>query len=169
MNAHSTETRQAFSLTPTMDFSNLWKPCYRFPHACFHKVSSLKWLAAIGSHCLDSRCIACLHAKCLRSAVTCGKTPATVTLSEPLKIFAVFCYAIKTNTAIRSRVSQLASAGKGSDMSELQADHGMTLEQWTWLLCSVSVILANKLSLQELHQLIGIKLLTFAFLEIFSP
>jgi len=54
-------------------------------------------------------------------------------------------------------------------MSELQADHVMTPEQWTWLLCSVSAILANKLSLQEFHQLIGIKLLTFAFLQIFSP
>jgi len=41
----------------------------------------------------------------------------------------VFCYAIKTNTAIRWRVSQLASAGKGADMSELQADHGLTPEQ----------------------------------------
>jgi len=88
-----------------------------------------KWLAAISSDSLDSRCIAYQHAKCLRSAVTCGKTPATVTLSEPLKIFPVFCYAVKTNTAIRSRVSQLASAGKGADMSEMQADHGMTPEQ----------------------------------------
>jgi len=135
----------------------------------FTKYQANKWLAAISSDCLDSRCIACQHVKCLRSAVTCGKTPATVTLSEPLKIFAVFCYAIKTNTAIRSRVSQFASAGKEADMSELQADYGMTPEQWTWLLCSVSVILANKLSLQELHQLIGIKLLTFAFTEICNP
>jgi len=49
-----------------------------------------KWLAAISSDCLDSRCIACQHAKCLRSAVTCGKTPVTVTLSEPLKILQCF-------------------------------------------------------------------------------
>jgi len=36
-------------------------------------------------------------------------------------------------------------------MSELQAQHCMTSEQGTWLLCSVSVIPANKLSLQELN------------------
>jgi len=35
-----------------------------------------------------------------------------------------------------------------------------------WLLCSESVILANKLSLQELNQIIGIKLLATGFLEI---
>jgi len=39
-----------------------------------------------------------------------------------------YCYAIKTNSrTIRSRLSQPASAGKGRDMSELQAHHCMTL------------------------------------------
>ena len=70
-------------------FSNLWKPCCRFTHWFFIKYQA-KWLAAISSDCLDSRCIACQHAKCLRSAVTCGKTPVTVTLSEPLKILQCF-------------------------------------------------------------------------------
>ena len=51
---------------------------------------------------------------------------------------------------IRWQVSQPASAGKGAVMSELQAHHRMTSEQWTWLFCCVSVIPANKLSLQEL-------------------
>jgi len=42
-------------------------------------------------------------------------------------------------------------------------------EQGTWLLCSVSVIMANKLSLQELCQItIGIMLLTSGFIEIFG-
>ena len=36
-------------------------------------------------------------------------------------------------------------------MSELQARHCMAPEQGTWLLCSVSVLPANKLSLQELN------------------
>jgi len=58
--------------------------------------------------------------------------------------------------------------GKGADMSELQAQHCMTLEQWTWLLRSVSVALANKLLLQEINQLIGIELLASNFLESFS-
>jgi len=53
------------------------------------------------------------------------------------------------------------------DTSELQAHHCMTPEQWTWLLCSVSVIPANKLPVQELNQLIVIKLLISAFLEMF--
>jgi len=59
-------------------------------------------------------------------------------------------------------------AGKGADMSELQAYHCKTPEQWTWLLRSVSVIPANKLSLQEINQLIGIELLTSNFIESFS-
>jgi len=59
-------------------------------------------------------------------------------------------------------------AGKGADMSELQAQHCMTPEQWTWLFRSVSVVPANKLLLQEINQLIGIELLTSNFLERFS-
>jgi len=39
-----------------------------------------------------------------------------------------YCYAIKTNSRTTSSgLSQPASAGKGKDMSELQANHGMTL------------------------------------------
>jgi len=56
-------------------------------------------------------------------------------------------------------------AGKGVDMSELQAQHVMIPEQWTWLLRSVSVVPATKLLLQEINQLIGIELLTSNFLE----
>ena len=40
-------------------------------------------------------------------------------------------------------------AGKGADVSELQAPHCMTPEQWTWLLCRVGVVPVNKLLLQE--------------------
>jgi len=53
-------------------------------------------------------------------------------------------------------------------MSELQAQHCMTPEQWTWLLCSVSVVPANTLLFQEINQLIGIERLTSNFLESFS-
>jgi len=59
-------------------------------------------------------------------------------------------------------------AGKGADMSELQAQHCMTPKQWTWLLCRVSVVPENKLLLQEINKLIGIELLTSNFLESFS-
>ena len=77
-----------------------------------------------------------------------------------------YCYAIKNNSG--TVCSQVASAGKGADVSELQAQHCMTTEQWTWLLCNVSVIPANILSLQELNEIIGIKLLTLRFLEILA-
>jgi len=59
-------------------------------------------------------------------------------------------------------------AGKGADMNELQVQHCMTPEQWSWLLCCVSVVPANKLLLQEINQLIGIELLTSNFLKSFS-
>jgi len=59
-------------------------------------------------------------------------------------------------------------ADEGADMSELQAQHYMTPEQWTWLLCRVSVVVANKLLLQEINQVIGIELLTSYFLQNFS-
>ena len=42
------------------------------------------------------------------------------------------------------------------------------LEQWTWLLCRVSVAQTNTLSLQGLTQLIGTKLLISRFQEIFA-
>jgi len=37
------------SLTLTMDFSNLWKHCYRFTHASFHKVYNYTWITAIST------------------------------------------------------------------------------------------------------------------------
>jgi len=49
--------------------------------------------------------------------------------------------------------------------SELQAHHCMTPEQWTWLLCSASVIPENTVALQKFNQSIGIELLTSCFLE----
>jgi len=47
----------------------------------------------------------------------------------------------------------------------------MTPEQRTWLKCSGSVIPANKLSMQDLNQLIGIELLIQVFYKIliFTP
>ena len=53
--------------------------------------------------------------RCLRSAVTCVKTPTTVTWSESLKICCqCYCCVI------------------GADMNELQAHYSMIREQWTW-------------------------------------
>jgi len=59
---------------------------------------------------------------------------------------------IKTDSeTTRSQVWQLTPAGKGADMSKLQAQHYMTPEQSTWLLCRVSIVSANKLLLQEIN------------------
>jgi len=52
--------------------------------------------------------------------------------------------------------------------SGTSSHHCITPEQRTWLVCSVSVIPVNKLSWQELDQLIGIKLLTSRFLKKFG-
>jgi len=70
---------------------------------------------------------------------------------------------------MRSQVSQPASVGRGTDMSELQADHFMVQEQWTWLLCSYECQTGKKnLSFKEINHVIGIKFLTIYFLEIFG-
>jgi len=66
---------------------------------------------------------------------------------------------------IRTQVSQPASAGSGADMCELQAQNCMTLQQWTQLLRSVTVIPENKTAIARIK---SIKLLTSSFLEIFG-
>jgi len=88
---------------------------------------------------ISIRCISCQ--KCLRSTVTCGKTPTMVNSRKTLKI----CHAIVTHETLKSnsrticsRVSQPAFAGKWTETGELQAHHCMTPEHWTWLLYSVS-------------------------------
>jgi len=66
---------------------------------------------------------------------------------------------------IRTQVSQPVSAGNVADMSELQAQNCMTPQQWTRLLCSVSVIPENKTVIERIKL---IKLLTSGFLQIFG-
>jgi len=76
-------------------------------------------------------------------------------------------YGIKPNSGtMRTQVSQSAYVLKRADVNELQAHRCMTPWQWTWFLCTVSVVPANKLSFQELNQIIGIKLLHSGFLDI---
>jgi len=107
--------------------------------------------------------------RCLGSIVTCGKTPTTATWSAPEPLKNCCLYTIKTNSKTnRSHVSQPASASKVALMNDLEAHHCITPEQWTMLLCNVSFISASKLSVQELNQFTGIKLLTSSFLEIFD-
>ena len=68
---------------------------------------------------------------------------------------------------MRSQIRQRESAGEGVEMSELQAHHCITPEQWSLLLCSVSAIPVNKVLLQELNRLIGIKMPASDFLKSF--
>ena len=143
-----------------MDFLNLLKHCYRLTRASFHKV----WMyvsyryqhVTVSLHYLPKR---------LRWTVSCNKNACYSNIKWTFTdLLPCYCYTIKTNSrTIRSRLSQPTSAGKGGDMSELQAHHCMTLQLWTWLLCSVSFIQAKKLSLQESNQLIGIKIPTSGF------
>jgi len=62
----------------------------------------------------------------------------------------------------------LLYTGKAADMSEMQTHHCTTPGQWTCFLCTVGVIPANKLSMQELNQFIGIELLASGLLEMFG-
>jgi len=64
---------------------------------------------------------------------------------------------------IRTQVSQPASAGNVADMSELQAQNCMTLQQWTRLLCSISVISENKTDITRIKPIS-----TSGFLTIFG-
>jgi len=118
-------------------------------------------LTAINSHC-----IAALHylPRRLRSKVARSKTPTTVTWSEHLKIWGYVFVVQYRPTTNRSQVSQPASAGQEANMSH----HCMTPQEWTWLSCSVWVISANKLSSQEVDQLIGIDCWLQVFKKIFA-
>jgi len=67
--------------------ASLAQQCLFFVHASFYTAQyKTTKLTTISSHCL-----AAFSARCLRSTVTCGKTPTTVT--EPLKIC---CHVIVT-------------------------------------------------------------------------
>jgi len=84
--------------------------------------------------CKEGNCLAALLAK--MSMFNCymqqSKTPAChVNLKGIFEgLLPCYCYATKANSrTIRSRVSQLASAGKGEDISELKAHNCMSPKQ----------------------------------------
>jgi len=94
--------------------------------------------------------------RCLRSTVTCGKTPTTVTWSEPFKIC---CRVIVITKLLASLATCLCRQSSGHEWTAklITACH----KQWSFitachqnrLLCSVCVIAANELSMQELNRL----------------
>ena len=97
---------------------------------------------------LSSELTVALHY--LRSTLACSKTQ-----SEPVKIH---CHVIVTqwNTAVEQFARKFRNlplqTGKAAGMSELQTHHCTSPGQWIWFLCTVGVIPANKLSMQELNQ-----------------
>jgi len=100
----------------------------------------------------------------LRSTVSCNKTPATVFKVNLCRFVAMLLLRNKDqqqNNPLATFAIHLCRQKR--DMSELQAHHCMTLQLWTWLLCSVSFIQAKKLSLQESNQFIGSKIPTSVF------
>jgi len=146
-----------------MDFSNLWKHGYRLIRP-FCTIQNT-WLTAISSHSLAavylSRCVLFNGHIRQYAFYRCLKW----TFEDLLPCY---CYAIKTYSRTnRSQVWPPAFASIRVDRSERQANQCITPKQWTWLACSVSAILVNKLPLQELNQLIGTELLISAFLENF--
>jgi len=166
-------TRKAFAgrmlcRSAVMDFSNLWKRkhCYSFTHAftqykttCFTVFSSRCLAASLAKDVWGQQSHAEKH-------VNYRNLKRTFKDSLPC-----YCYATKSNSiTMRSQVRQLEYADEGVDMSGLQAHHCITPEQWSWLLCNVtvSVILVNKVPLQEVNQLIGIKMLSSDFLKRFG-
>ena len=105
--------------------------------------------------------------KCLRSTLTRRKTATTIIRSEPLCRHVIV-------TQQRPIAKQFAPEFRNlhlqqrSRLSELQFHDCIMPEQWTDC-CGVWVAYQqNKLSLQKLTQLIGIKLLILHFLEISS-
>jgi len=130
---------------------NVAHPCYRATHVSFTKYKCT-WSTAVSMSL--SRCITCQDV-CVPQLLKQNACYHNIKWTFA-GLLPCYCYAIKTNSrTIRSRLSQPVSAGKGGDMSKLQAHHCMILQLWTWLLCSVSFI-GKKLSLQESSQLIGI-------------
>ena len=121
---------------------------------------------------LLSAVIVSLHyfPRCLRSIVTCGQNAFHGDLMPIFEdLFSILLLrnkGQKQNNSLPSFATCLYRQRSG--FSELQAHHCMLLEQTTWLMCSVSVITANKLSLQELTQPIRIKLLISRFYKIFA-
>jgi len=113
-------------------------------HSCFFSQSiNVRGLPLSACHCLAAWLAKMCTFNSLMQQNACYRN-VTWTFADLLPCY---CYALKTNSRkIRSRLSQATSAGKGGDMSELQAHHCITLWLWTWLLCSVSSIPAKKLS-----------------------
>ena len=91
-----------------MDLSNLWKHCYRHTHASFHKVQMN--VAYRYQHVTVS-----LHylPRCVRSTVSCNKTPATVKAVAHMAICGAAAVALAPGRA-GAQCTHAAGAAGGS-------------------------------------------------------
>jgi len=108
--------------TPAMDFSKLWKNCYRFTHVFFKRCKTT-CLSSVSSHCLVK-----LPAKMSALNSHMQQNAFYRYLKWTFEdLLPCYCEAIKINKRqIRSHVSQPTSAWKKANMSELKAHHCMT-------------------------------------------
>jgi len=120
-----------------------------------HKSSLIKAIHSVQAHCS----LTVSHKQWIFP--TCGKTPSTIKLKWTLEQFLpCYCYAINTNDkAMRFQFHNLPLQQK-----ERAWVNSMLISAWNQnstnrLLCSVSVMPENKLSMQELNHLIGFKVL----------
>jgi len=110
--------------TPTINgFLNSWKHCYRFIILLFTKYKCT-WPTPIIMSLLAAVPAKMSALNSLMQQNACHrKTKGTFADLLPC-----YCYVIKNNSrTIHSRLSQPTSAGKGGNMSELQAHHRMTI------------------------------------------
>jgi len=115
--------------------------------------------------CLRPWALVALPGRCLHSTVTCGKTPTTGTWMKILRFVATVF--LRNKGQQQNNFANLPlQANKLHEWTTSLSLYDTRTVNLTFLLCSVTTILANKLLLQELNQLIGIKLLTSGFPEI---
>jgi len=114
--------------------ASLAQQCFFFIHASFHTTQyKTTKFTTISSHCLAafSTKVSAFSTHMRQNAYDRNGTFEDLLLC--------YCYAIKSNDrTIRSQALQPASAGKSANMSKLQAQHFMTPEERTYVLCSVS-------------------------------
>jgi len=97
-----------------MDFSNLWKHCYRVQtHSCFFpQITNVRGLPLSACHRLAALPAKICAFNSLMQQNACYRNLKWTVAG----LLPRYCYAVKTNSrTIRSRLSQPASAGKGRD------------------------------------------------------
>ena len=138
-----TPQRKCPYVTATVTISALrWGSNASFSPMLLFTQYETTWLTAISTRQSLSPCITCQRCQCVTKRLWNYRN-LKWTSEDSLPCY---CYTIKTNSRSACKFRNLPlQANKWGEMSELQAHYCMTPEQWTLLLCSLSVIPANKL------------------------